>query len=46
MFKANTEINLTTNVLKLIACSKHKYITSPGTGEAVALNIVQIWGII
>lgn len=47
MFKANTTINPKTNVLKNIACSKHKYMTSTSTaGQAVALNIVQIWGII
>lgn len=47
MFKANTTINLTTNVFKQIACSKHKYLTSTSTaGQAVALKIERLWGII
>lgn len=47
MFKANTTINMSNNVFTNISCSKHKYLTSAsGAGQAAALNLVALWGII
>ncbi len=47
MFKANTTIHMSNNVFTNISCSKHKYLTSAsGAGQAAALNLVALWGII
>lgn len=47
VFKGNTTINLTTNVLTNISISMHKYLTSSsGTGAAKNVDLVQLWGII
>lgn len=46
MFKANMTID-SSNRLKNIACSRHKYLTATtGAGQGQVLNIVEVWAVI